>query len=297
MQATRGAAGRFSLRARSGSPTRQRSRQPRSRRGGDRIAAARRHRPGDRRTTGPSRPGQGVHDAGRPGRPPTRCRSSMGDPRFVSGGSVANTTAGIAVLGGTAGFVGAVADDEVGRTYTENLRAAGVEFEPHLSESAAGDGLGTGRCVVLITEDADRTMGTYLGAASTLTPGGCPDVLRRPRLHRPARGVSVGRAGRQGSDAARRRHRPCRRRLGRPVAVRPVLRGAPPARVPRPPARRRRHPPRQRGRDHHALRGPVVQGRAGRGRGDRAAGRHDPGRAGRHRAHRPGRRGGAGRSR
>jgi sugar/nucleoside kinase (ribokinase family) len=77
-------------------------------------------------------------------------------------------------LGGAAGFVGAVADDEVGRTYAENLRAAGVEFEPHLSESAAGDGLGTGRCVVLITEDADRTMGTYLGAASTLSPAGVP---------------------------------------------------------------------------------------------------------------------------
>jgi sugar/nucleoside kinase (ribokinase family) len=99
-------------------------------------------------------------------------QESMGAPRFVSGGSVANTTAGIAVLGGTAGFVGAVADDAVGRTYGENLRAAGVEFEPHLSESATGDELGTGRCVVLITGDADRTMGTYLGAASTLTPAG-----------------------------------------------------------------------------------------------------------------------------
>ena len=98
----------------------------------------------------------------------------MGAPRYVSGGSVANTTAGIAVLGGSAGFVGAVADDEVGRTYAENLRAAGVEFEPHLSESAAGDGLGTGRCIVLITDDADRTMGTYLGAASTLSPEGVP---------------------------------------------------------------------------------------------------------------------------
>ena len=98
----------------------------------------------------------------------------MGAPRYVSGGSVANTTAGIAELGGTAGFVGALADDEIGRTYTENLRAAGVAFEPHYSESAAGDGLGTGRCVVLITADADRTMGTYLGAASTLSPEGVP---------------------------------------------------------------------------------------------------------------------------
>ena len=94
--------------------------------------------------------------------------------RQLSGGSVANTTAGIAELGGTAGFVGAVADDEVGHTYAENLRAAGVEFEPHYSEAAA-DALGTGRCVVLITEDADRTMGTYLGAASTLTPAGVPE--------------------------------------------------------------------------------------------------------------------------
>jgi sugar/nucleoside kinase (ribokinase family) len=98
----------------------------------------------------------------------------MVSARHVSGGSVANTTAGIAELGGTAGFVGTVADDEVGHTYAENLRAAGVEFEPHYSETAA-DALGTGRCVVLITEDADRTMGTYLGAASTLTPAGVPE--------------------------------------------------------------------------------------------------------------------------
>jgi sugar/nucleoside kinase (ribokinase family) len=101
-------------------------------------------------------------------------QASMTAPRFVSGGSVANTAAGIAELGGRAGFVGAVADDEVGRTYTEKLRAAGVEFEPSVSESPAADGLGTGRCVVLITDDADRTMGTYLGAASTLSPEGVP---------------------------------------------------------------------------------------------------------------------------
>jgi sugar/nucleoside kinase (ribokinase family) len=104
----------------------------------------------------------------------TAVQQHMAAPRFVSGGSVANTTAGIAELGGSSGFVGAVADDEIGRTYTENLRSSGVEFEPHVSETAAGDGLGTGRCMVLITADADRTMGTYLGAASTLTPAGVP---------------------------------------------------------------------------------------------------------------------------
>ncbi len=105
----------------------------------------------------------------------------MAAPRYVSGGSVANTAAGLAVLGGTAGFVGTVADDEVGRTYAENLRAAGVEFEPHYSETAAGDGPGTGRCIVLITEGADRTMGTYLGAASTMTPAGVPEPFVRGR--------------------------------------------------------------------------------------------------------------------
>ena len=101
-----------------------------------------------------------------------RLELDPGAPRYVSGGSVANTVAGVAALGGAAGFVGAVADDEVGRAYSEHMRGAGVEFEPHFSESAAGDGLGTGRCVVLVTEDADRTMGTYLGAASTLSPEG-----------------------------------------------------------------------------------------------------------------------------
>ena len=51
-------------------------------------------------------------------------------PRFVSGGSVANSAVGLAELGGRAGFIGAVADDEVGHTYVENLRAAGVAFDP-----------------------------------------------------------------------------------------------------------------------------------------------------------------------
>lgn len=93
-------------------------------------------------------------------------------PRFVSGGSVANTAVGLAELGGRAGFIGAVADDDVGHTYTQDLRDAGVVFEPHCNESGEGELLGTGRCIVLISDDAERTMGTYLGAASTLTVAG-----------------------------------------------------------------------------------------------------------------------------
>ncbi|HEY1827071.1 MAG TPA: adenosine kinase, partial [Acidimicrobiales bacterium] len=97
-------------------------------------------------------------------------QASMTAPKLDSGGSVANTAAGVAALGGRAGYVGAVADDEVGRTYAEQMHASGVAYEPSFSETAAGDGLGTGRCIVLISGDAERTMGTYLGAASTLTP-------------------------------------------------------------------------------------------------------------------------------
>jgi sugar/nucleoside kinase (ribokinase family) len=107
----------------------------------------------------------------------TAVQAAMTGPRFVSGGSVANTAAGVAVLGGSAGYIGAVADDEEGRTYTEQMRVAGVEFLPALSASTDGEALGTGRCVVLVTDDADRTMGTYLGAASTLTPSGVSSAL------------------------------------------------------------------------------------------------------------------------
>jgi sugar/nucleoside kinase (ribokinase family) len=110
-------------------------------------------------------------------------QASLSTPRYVSGGSVANTAAGVAELGGLAGFIGTVADDEVGRTYVENLRSAGVEYEPTLGEASAGEALGTGRCIVLISEDADRTMGTYLGAASTLTPAGVPaDMVERASI-------------------------------------------------------------------------------------------------------------------
>jgi sugar/nucleoside kinase (ribokinase family) len=93
---------------------------------------------------------------------------------------VANTAVGFAELGGRAGFIGAVADDEVGHTYAKDLRNAGVAFEPVYGRTSTGDSLGTGRCIVLISDDAERTMGTYLGAASTLTPAGVPaDFVER----------------------------------------------------------------------------------------------------------------------
>jgi len=113
----------------------------------------------------------------------TAVQHVMHTPRFVSGGSVANTAVGLSELGGRAGFIGAVADDEVGHTYAENLRSAGVEFEPALGGGTAAESPGTGRCMVLISRDADRTMGTYLGAASNLTAAGVPtDLVARASI-------------------------------------------------------------------------------------------------------------------
>ena len=161
-----------------------------------------------------------------------------------------------------------------------DLRAAGVVVEPAYGGSPEGDALGTGRCMVLISDDAERTMGTYLGAASTLTVAGVSTALRRAGLGRAARGLPLGRGGGQGGHASCRRHCARSRRLGRPVAVGPVLRRAAPAGVPRPPGRRHRHPAGQRRGDHHAVRGGLAHGCSRGGRGDRAARRHDPGRRG-----------------
>ncbi len=91
--------------------------------------------------------------------------------RGASGGSVANTTVGVVSLGGSAGFVGRVAGDAVGDLFTEDLRRTGVAFQPYrrssTSEAAA---LVTGRCLVLVGPDGERTMATYLGAANLIEP-------------------------------------------------------------------------------------------------------------------------------
>jgi sugar/nucleoside kinase (ribokinase family) len=83
-----------------------------------------------------------------------------------SGGSAANTVAGLARVGGTAAYVGKVRDDRLGRVFQEDLRSVGVEY----GTPAAGEGPPTGRCLVLVTPDAQRTMLTFLGASATLGP-------------------------------------------------------------------------------------------------------------------------------
>jgi len=91
---------------------------------------------------------------------------AMGPATEASGGSAANTIVGVASFGGRAAFVGKVKDDELGRAFTHDIRAAGVAFDT----PPASEGPSTARCYVLVTADGERTMNTYLGAAQDLHP-------------------------------------------------------------------------------------------------------------------------------
>jgi adenosine kinase len=91
--------------------------------------------------------------------------NAMGPTIEMSGGSVANSIAGVAALGGTCGYIGKVADDDFGQRFTHDLTSMGVEVD--LAIAAPGEGA-TGRCHVFITDDAQRTMATYLGASNQL---------------------------------------------------------------------------------------------------------------------------------
>ncbi|GAB4146489.1 MAG: adenosine kinase [Sphingomonadales bacterium] len=94
----------------------------------------------------------------------TELYDRMGPATQSSGGSAANTIAGIAALGGKAGFIGRVADDALGHAFSHDLRAQGVQYKT----SPAAAGLPTARCLVLVTPDAQRSMSTFLGASTEL---------------------------------------------------------------------------------------------------------------------------------
>ena len=83
-----------------------------------------------------------------------------------SGGSVANTIVGISILGENAGFCGKVKNDELGKNFIKSIKETGASF---LCEKAIS-GLATARCIVLVTPDGERTMQTFLGASTTLSP-------------------------------------------------------------------------------------------------------------------------------
>ncbi len=91
--------------------------------------------------------------------------ATMGPTTEASGGSAANTAAGVAALGGRAAFLGRVADDALGQAFTHDIRSIGVAFDPQPTPAVPGQAV-TGHCLVLVTEDAERTMATHLGVAS-----------------------------------------------------------------------------------------------------------------------------------
>lgn len=91
--------------------------------------------------------------------------NAMGPVIECSGGSAANTIVGVAMLGGSAAFIGKVKDDELGATFARDIRASNVAFSTPL----ATDGPATARSFILVTPDGQRTMNTYLGAAQDLS--------------------------------------------------------------------------------------------------------------------------------
>ena len=97
----------------------------------------------------------------------------------ISGGSCANTIAGLASFGANVAFVGRVRDDQLGKVYSHDLRALGVHFDV----TPATTGPATGRCLIMVTPDAHRTQCTYLGASSFIGPEDVDsEVVARARV-------------------------------------------------------------------------------------------------------------------
>lgn len=96
-----------------------------------------------------------------------------------SGGSAANTIAGLASLGGKGAFIGKVKDDELGKVFHHDIEALGV----HFPTASATDGASTARCLINVTPDAERTMSTFLGACVELGPEDVDaDVVRAAQV-------------------------------------------------------------------------------------------------------------------
>lgn len=99
--------------------------------------------------------------------------SDMQNPTKMSGGSAGNTMACFASFGGKGAYVGKVADDELGKSFGNSLKDMGVYY----NTAPLSDGPSTGRCMILVTPDGERTMNTFLGAAVELTPNDIDEDL------------------------------------------------------------------------------------------------------------------------
>ena len=100
--------------------------------------------------------------------------SDMGQTRQISGGSAANTVAALANLGGTAAFIGSIADDDIGRTFKHDIQASSVDFYGFTHQANIAS---TGRCNILVSDDAERTMATYLGCAGNIPDTALNDAI------------------------------------------------------------------------------------------------------------------------
>jgi sugar/nucleoside kinase (ribokinase family) len=104
---------------------------------------------------------------------------AMGPGVEMSGGSAANTVVGVASFGGRAHYVGKVRDDQLGEVFGHDLRATGVGYDTPRATS----GPPTGRCLILVTPDAQRTMSTFLGASVRLGPADVdPRLIARGKI-------------------------------------------------------------------------------------------------------------------
>ena len=92
----------------------------------------------------------------------------VGPAKEISGGSAANTIAGIAHLGGRTAYVGKVKDDQLGAIFAHDLRAQGADYDTKMADKDAPQE--TGRCIVIVTPDGERSMNTYLGVTEFLSP-------------------------------------------------------------------------------------------------------------------------------
>ena len=101
--------------------------------------------------------------------------AAMGAATVASGGSAANTIAGIASFGGKTGYIGKVRNDILGDAFRRDITAVGAAF----TTPATTEGPATARCLIVVTPDAQRTMNTYLGACVTLSPSDLDEELIR----------------------------------------------------------------------------------------------------------------------
>jgi sugar/nucleoside kinase (ribokinase family) len=105
--------------------------------------------------------------------------SDMSAGMEISGGSAANTLAGMAAIGCKCGFIGQVFDDQLGRVFAHDVRALGIRYDTAM----ATDGPPTARCLIMVTPDAQRTMNTFLGASQFLPPASIdPELIRSARI-------------------------------------------------------------------------------------------------------------------